>query len=252
LIKIVKKPFIFLATVFVLVAASPAFTQKVRKETFESQGKKRTYYLLVPDAAAAEHPAPLLLLLHGSGRNGLSLMDKWRDLAAKEGIIVVAPDALSSQGWNAPLDGPDFLHELLSEVKSKYAVDSRRMYLFGHSGGATFALYMGLFESEYFAAVAIHAGALLPEDGPIVERASRKIPIHITVGTVDPFFPLAAVRATRDMLVKTGFAVELTEMKGHDHWYYDLAPKINAEAWTFLKEFKLTDEPRYKQYSFNK
>ena len=157
-----------------------------------------------------------------------------------------------SVGWNAPLDGPDFLHELLSEVKSKYAVDSRRMYLFGHSGGATFALYMGLFESEYFAAVAIHAGALLPEDGPIVERASRKIPIHITVGTVDPFFPLAAVRATRDMLVKAGFAVELTEMKGHDHWYYDLAPKINAEAWTFLKEFKLADEPRYKQYSFNK
>src|SRR5437764_9089794 len=98
----------------------PAAAQKVRKETIESQGKKRTYYLLIPDAATPEHAAPLVLLLHGSGRDGLSLMDKWKELGAKEGFIVVAPDALGSQGWNAPLDGPDFLHDLLSELKSKY------------------------------------------------------------------------------------------------------------------------------------
>ena len=39
-------------------------------------------------------------------------------------------------------------------------------------------------------------------------------------------------------------------MKGHDHWYYDLAPKINAEAWDFLKQQKLTEEPRYIQYAW--
>jgi poly(3-hydroxybutyrate) depolymerase len=230
--------------------AVPVWGQKVRKETIEWQQKKRVYYLLVPETANAEKPAPLILLLHGSGRNGLSLMDKWKDLATKEGIILVAPDAINTVGWSSPVDGPDFLHDLISELKSKYPIDSRRMYLFGHSAGATFALYMALFESEYFAAAAIHAGALNHDDGPIVERATRKIPIHIQVGTVDQFFPLAAVRATRDVLTKNGFGVQLTEIKGHDHWYYDLAPKINAEAWSFLKQQKLTEEPRYTQYSF--
>ena len=242
-----------LAVICVLVAlgfSNPASGQKIRKETIESQGKKRVYYLVVPDQATAEHPAPLLLLLHGSGRNGLSLIDKWKDLAIKEGIVLVAPDAINSQGWNSPADGPDSLHDLISDLKSKYSIDSRRMYLFGHSGGATFALYMALFESEYFAAAAIHAGALSHDDGPIVARAARKIPIYIQVGTVDQFFPLAAVRATRDVLTKNGFDVQLTEIKGHDHWYYDLAPKINADAWNFLKQQKLAEDPRYTQYSF--
>ena len=124
------------------------------------------------------------------------------------------------------------------------------MYLFGHSAGAGFALYMGLFESEYFAAVAIHAGGLRSDDNVIVERATRKIPIHIAVGTVDRLVPLANVRATRDMLNSNGFNAQLIEMSGHDHWYYDLAPKINATAWTFLKDQKLADEPRYVKHTF--
>jgi dienelactone hydrolase len=80
--------------------------------------------------------------------------------------------------------------------------------------------------------------------------AKRKIPIYIMVGTVDQFFPLAGVRATRDELNKRGFDAQLIEMKGHDHWYYDLAPKINAEAWEFLKQRKLADDPKYAQYVF--
>ena len=245
-----KQLLIFLAAAFVLVVAYPAFAQKVRKETFESQGKKRTYYLVVPDQAKVDHPAPLLVLLHGSGHNGLSLVDKWKDLANKEGVIIAGPDSTNPESWKTPMDGPDFLRDLISELQSKYAIDQHRLYLFGHSGGAVFALYMALFESEYFAAVAVHAGALSPKDTSIVAATKRKIPIYLAVGTVDPLFPLTDVRATRDMLNKNGFNAQLTEIKGHDHWYYDLAPKINADVWNFLKEQKLADDPHYTQYSF--
>ncbi len=233
-----------------LLASIPASAQQVQKEVTNLGGHARAFYLFVPDKLTKDRPAPLLVLLHGSGRNGASLMDKWKDLAKKEGIVVVAPDALTTQGWATPVDGPDFLHDLITELLSKYPADPRRIYLFGHSAGASFALYMALYESEYYAAAAIHAGALTPRDGMIVERAKRKIPIHIAVGTVDRFFPLAAVRDTRDMLNKNDFNAQLVEMPGHDHWYYDLAPKINATAWAFLKEQKLADEPRYQKYSF--
>ena len=235
---------------FIILAASTAFGQEVQKEITKLGGKARAYYLFVPDKLTKDRPAPLLLLLHGSGRNGFSLVEKWKDLAKKEGIILVGPDAINSRGWNVPNDGPDFLHELLSELKEKYPIDVRRMYLYGHSAGASFALYMGLFESEYFAAVAIHAGGLQPDDSDIVERALRKIPIYMAVGTVDRLVPLEGVRATRDMLVKNGFEVQLIEMKGHDHWYYDLAPKINGAAWEFLKPLSLSGDPRYTKHSF--
>ena len=38
-------------------------------------------------------------------------------------------------------------------------------------------------------------------------------------------------------------------MPGHDHWYYDLAPRINEAAWLFLKKHALTAEPRYEVFA---
>src|SRR6266498_760691 len=120
-----------------LVSASAA-SEKIVKETTTLAGKRRTYYLFVP--TAIKEPAPLIVLLHGSGRNGNSLAEKWKDLAAKEGILLVGPDALDSRGWSIPADGPQLLHELVESLKTRYQVNPRRVYLFGHSAGAVFAL----------------------------------------------------------------------------------------------------------------
>lgn len=224
--------------------------QKITKETIVSEGKKRTYYLYVPKSATPSAPVPLIVLLHGSNHVGLSLAEKWNDLAEKEGAILVAPNSVESSRWSVPDDGPQFLHELVETIKAKYPVNPKRVYLFGHSGGATFALLMSLYESEYFAATAIHAGALYASDASLIDLAKRKTPIQIQVGTVDGFFPLATVRATRDRMNAGGFSVQLVEIAGHDHWYYDLAPKINQAAWEFLKGFELPAEPRYEEYKF--
>lgn len=109
---------------------------------------------------------------------------------------------------------------------------------------------MSTVESEYFAAAAIHAGAFRSaEEYKTINNASRKIPLAIWVGTNDPFFNLKDVRATRDAFRSKGFTIEVTEMPGHDHWYYDLAPSINHGAWEFLKKYELTTDPRYSAYA---
>lgn len=226
--------------------------QKILKESLLSEGNKRTYYLFVPGNLQPSSPAPLLVLLHGSNRNGLSLVEKWKDLSAKEGIIIVGPDSINSSKWSIPNDGPVFLHDLVESVKGKYPVDAKRVYLFGHSGGAGFALFMSVYESEYFAATAIHAGSFRTQDMSLIDLAKRKIPIHIQVGDRDPLFPVSDVRATRDAFNARGFSLELTEIPNHDHWYYDLAPKINLAAWEFLKKHQLTAEPRYEDHSFRR
>ncbi len=242
---------LFFAMLLIALSAYPVFAQEISKELITSKGKKRAYYLFVPEKL---YPAPpLIVLLHGSGRNGLSLVEKWKDLAKKEKVIIVGPDALDSQGWQIPEDGPDAVHELVEALKAKYAVNARRVYLFGHSAGAGQALYLSLLESEYFAATAVHAGALHgSQNSQLIERAKRKIPIAIFVGTNDSFFPLPMVRATRDALNAKGFNSELTEIRGHTHWYYDRAPEINRSAWEFLKRHELTGEPLYEEYQFNR
>jgi poly(3-hydroxybutyrate) depolymerase len=185
--------------------------QKITKETIVSEGKKRTYYLYVPKSITTSAAVPLIVLLHGSNHVGLSLAEKWNDLAEREGAILVAPNSVESSHWSVPDDGPQFLRELVESIKTKYPVNPKRVYLFGHSGGAIFALLMSLYESEYFAATAIHAGALYASDASLIDLSKRKTPIQIQVGTVDGLFPLATVRATRDRLNASGFSVQLVD-----------------------------------------
>ena len=241
-----------LVVALMLIAASSPISAsgKVTKETIQSGNKKRTYYLFVPDNAHGASSGPLIVLLHGSDRDGLSLVDKWKEVAEQEGIILVGPNSFDSSRWSSPADGPDFLHDLVENLKVKLPIDSRRVYLFGHSAGASFALEMALMESEYFAATAVHAGALPNEGVALIDFAKRRIPLAIFVGDRDPFFPLTIVRATRDKLVARGFAVSLSEIPNHDHSYYDLAPKINQSAWDFLKKNALQSDSHYEPYQF--
>ncbi len=222
-----KPRLLLIPILLLLVSLSVSAKDEITKELITSNGKTRAYYLYVPATIKPASPAPLIVMLHGSGRVGMSLVEKWKDLAKKEGFIIVGPDSLDTSAWNMPQDGPDYLRELVEELKTKYPINPRRVYLFGHSGGAIFALMMSLMESQYFAAVAVHAGALPPSSSDLADSAKRKIPMFIQVGDSDRSFPLKVVRATREMLNSKGFAVELTELPGHDHWYYDLAPKIN-------------------------
>lgn len=242
--------FFVLAALLLPAAASSGSSDEITKELITSQGKKRAYYLYVPKTVKADRPAPLLVTLHGSGRNGLSLVEKWKDLAKKEGFIVAGPDSIDNRQWQIPLDGPDFLRELVESLKTTHPINARRVYLFGHSAGAGQALYLSLLESEYFAAAAVHAGAVGPDANPFMEQAKRKTPIAIFVGTNDELFPLSTVRATRDALNSRGFSAQLTEIKDHTHWYYDRAPEINRAAWEFLKKHELSGEPRYEQYQW--
>jgi poly(3-hydroxybutyrate) depolymerase len=248
--KLLKSLVAFFFAVLVFNFSPTVSAADITKELIVSQGKTRVYYLYVPDKLSASKPVPLLVVLHGSNRNGITLVEKWKDLASKEGFIVVGPDASNPASWRTPEDGPDFLHELVEALKAKYPINPRRVYLFGHSAGAGYAIYMSLFESQYFAATAIHAGALLKQTYSYIDVAKRKIPLAIWVGTVDASFPLEVVRATRDAMNERGFAVQLTEIPNHDHWYYDLAPKINKEAWEFLKKYELPEDPHFEQYQF--
>ncbi len=237
-------------TVFVFLAlcrAVPA-APKITKESLDFNGKQRNFYLFVPENISPSKPAPLIVMYHGSGNRGSSLVERWQELAAKEGIILAGPDSIKPETWQLRGDGTDLVHKIVESLKAKHPVNARRVYLFGHSAGATFALFMSLLESKYFAATAIHAGALIEQDYPLIDYATRQIPIAIFVGTKDPFVSLAPVWATRDVLNKRGFSVRLTEIPSHDHNYYARAQEINRDVWNFLQAHELSADPSYEHY----
>src|SRR5215471_9073929 len=98
-----------------LLTASPGETGKITKEKIAWKGKDRVYYLFVPHGASPDKKLPAIVTLHGSTRNGESLLSRWKDLAEKEKIVLIGPDSADPVHWASPADGPLFLHDVVEE-----------------------------------------------------------------------------------------------------------------------------------------
>jgi len=194
-------------------------------------------YQTYAHSQGADKPRAAILLLHGAGRTGVSLVEKWKDIADQHNVILIGPT--STNNWGVE-DGPLFLDAVLKDVSTHYNIDPKRLYLFGHSRGAMLALYVSVLRSRTFAATAVHAGMFYnPSDYRYVASAQRKIPIAFFNGTNDESFPLDKVKASAEAFASNGHDTSLFILEDQTHWYYDAAPFINAKAWDFLSQYQL-------------
>jgi len=245
----VKRAAFCVVFVGLVASATSVPAQKAVKQNVTFEGKLRTYRVWRPDEPSG--PKPAIVLLHGSGRDGTSLLDPWQPVAKKEGIVLIAPDSLDRVSWNTAEDGPDFLKLVVDAAAAAGGIDQRRVYVFGHSAGGHHAIDMALLESEYFAAAAVHAGALtFQEPDLLIQLADRKIPILIWSGTDDRVVPIDVVKRTEALLSKSGFPVTLTQMPKHTHDYYGVAGPVNEQVWKALKPHALTSDPKFKKHTF--
>jgi len=149
-----------------------------------SGGRKRSYRLHVPRAAATGKALPLVLNLHGASQNAVlqeaqSGMDASAD---KHGYLVAYPDGTriatkldqdpiaknAQYGFNAGaccglpvdehVDDVDFLLAVISNIAARTPVDLRRVYVTGMSNGGMMAYAMAAQASTYIAAIASVAG----------------------------------------------------------------------------------------------
>ncbi len=239
---------------FVLAALAVAAVQlsagspKIVERKFLVDGHERRYALYVPATSPAELP-PLLLVLHGTGDNGRMMVEHWKPLAERKHVVVAGLDAWNREGWQLSVDGPDVLHQFVQQIRSTTNFDERRIYVFGHSGGATYSILLALLESRYFAAVAAHAGmATGPKVQPMMAGVERPIPVMLFAGTDDPYVPIDLVRATRTQLQHAGLPVTLLELSGQDHEYEPDADNINKQAWDFFSGVRLGDPPQFVSF----
>ncbi len=198
----------------------------------QCDGKKYRYELFSPGKKTDHDPLPAILLLHGAGDDPGNFLDAWKHFAAKNHIVLVAPE-LPREKWFEAVAPKMFLC-VMDDARQFASIDSHRSYVFGHSMGGYLAYDAAMFDSEYFAAVAVHAMFIEDQYQGILANAKRKTPIVIFSGDHDELVPIENVRRTRDLLIKAGFPVQYSELKGHSHNYYAASDAINADAWKFL------------------
>jgi polyhydroxybutyrate depolymerase len=135
----------------------------------------RPYGLLVPASYRASTPMPLVVVLHGYGSNGREQANYFGLLADAEehGYLLAYPDGLvdprGSRFWNATdaccnfygagVDDVAYLGAVLDDVLARYTVDSRRVFVVGHSNGGFMAHRLACEIGGRLAAVISLAGA---------------------------------------------------------------------------------------------
>jgi poly(3-hydroxybutyrate) depolymerase len=216
----------------VLAAPSAARAQTLRNVSCE--GATYRYLLLAPKFS---RPKPALLLLHGAGGHAHDLVLPWQSFAETHDLVLIAPELPRDRAFEAI--APAVFRCIIEDARRVVALDPKRLYVLGNSMGGYLAYDAAMFESDYFAAVAVHAAAIDPDFDGILAKATRKIPIAIFIGDRDPLVRLASVRRTRDLLRSAGFPVAYEEIEGHDHQYELAADRINREAWSFFEAHPL-------------
>jgi poly(3-hydroxybutyrate) depolymerase len=217
----------------VLSIGLPAHAGRVLVRTVTCEGQPFNYLLTSPlGENTASGKLPAVLLLHGAGDKPAPMIDAWHSLADKERIVLIAPELPRTREFEDI--APRVFRCIVEDSKQAANIDPRRIYVFGNSMGGYLAYDTLAFDSEYFAAVGVHAMGIDPQYDSILDHATRKTPVTIYIGDHDPLVTLKSVRRTVDLLKKRGFPVRYNELKNHDHNYYAVSAKVNADAWEFF------------------
>lgn len=207
----------------------PRLSGVVDRETPDRSGP-RLWQLYVPAGLTAA-PAPVVVLLHGSGRDGRSMIHMWMQVAATEGVILVGLNGME-EGWQPSLLSDAFLDAVLADVAAVHPVDDTRLYLFGHSAGSSAAQILANRAPDRWRAVATHAGTVDPSQ---LGRVADAPPVRHYLGTEDHIFDVATAMTAGERVAALGQDHELVLVPGHTHWFYVGGSMFAADAWAWFE-----------------
>lgn len=198
----------------------------------------RSYRLFIPPDYDAAVQRPLVLVLHGEvgdeallfdppgagGHNALSRA------AAAHKFFVLAPRLSVATSADDPAQQKDVL-DLLAHIQAAFAVDSRRLFVAGHSHGAVTGLAMVLSSTRPWAGYASLAGPLVRPNRP--PQALKTAALYVA-GGADPRLPRPAARRLAIQMDRIFPALEYLELPQADHY------TLLATAW--VRTFNFFDE----------
>lgn len=166
----------------------------------------RHYLKAAPPAAGGKRP--LVIVLHGSGASAAQVLGMgfppsplsvWREIAAREQVIVIAPEGCRQRGrraWNdgyagiasnPRVDDVGFIDAIIARAIAEDGADPERVYVMGVSKGGMLAYRIAAELGHRLAGFcAVLASMPVQADYP---APSVPLSALIVAGTADPFMP---------------------------------------------------------------
>jgi polyhydroxybutyrate depolymerase len=211
--------FIFLCPILYLLIActkeqandttpkTPDFKLGKNRFTLTIDGDEREYFVHVPANYTGKTAVPIVFMLHGTSGNGEEFYTDsgWNEVGEAEGILTAFPSSwrycIITKGeqknttkWNSQpaewlpcagqklRDDVKFLSNIIANMKAKFNVNDKRIYLVGFSNGGQMAAKCTIDMSDQFAAIVESASSFYVDT---TYAPKSKIPTTFQVGSAD-------------------------------------------------------------------
>ncbi|MBX7071970.1 MAG: alpha/beta fold hydrolase [Pirellulales bacterium] len=175
-----------------------------------------------------EVACPLIVALHGAGADENMFFQGYgagriKQLAEQHGAIVVTPStyAMASNG--------DHFDALLTALAHDYDIDSRRVYVLGHSMGGGVAANLAATKSNQIARACCLAGYRVP-------KSEKMSPTLIIAAELDGVVAAAGLEKSAQKSVDIGLPVELRVMPNYGHTLMVGVALPEAIDWLFQSD----------------
>lgn len=117
--------------------------------------KAISYQLQLPPEYHVGRQYPVLIALGNADEKAKATMERWGDLAAQNGYLLVIPDWAVGLGraYGYTTDEQAAVYDVLRDVQRRFNVDSDRVFLTGFGEGGVMAFDVGLSRPDLFAGV---------------------------------------------------------------------------------------------------
>ncbi len=175
-------------------------------------GSYARWYL--PASVDPGEPAPLVLLLHGSGARPRHYEHLVETAAETAGCLLVLPKSQQLEGWGDSAD-PSTISESLRLVQGHVTVDPERIAIAGHSSGGAYAYLLAYTEPSRYSGVFTLAAPFFP----IEDLADRSYvaPIRMYYGEDDPNYSGGAYARLVLQWLRLNVPVEVDVRPGYGH-----------------------------------
>ena len=164
--------------------------------SIKSGTQNRQFILYIPEGYNGKTALPLVFLFHGTTQTAKQILmtSDLSKLADKKKFILAVPEGIyRMKSWNGNLDPAgvndvEFVKDLIREISSKVAIDKKRIYATGYSGGAMMSSRLGCELPNVIAAIGAVAGLECGGGGKDC-RPTHPVSIIAFHGTADGIVP---------------------------------------------------------------
>ncbi|MBX2873407.1 MAG: hypothetical protein KTR30_14945 [Saprospiraceae bacterium] len=189
-----------------------------------------SYFIHLPSSYDPNKKYPMLIFLHGAVRynefadyQAKSVLSGWNrfytELAARDEVILVFPSGSKQYNWMIPDDGFFLIPTIIKQIKSSINIDDNKVFVSGHSNGATGSFsYLMKQPTQFAGFYGFNTYPKVFTGGTFIENVLNRSFINFSTDE-DYYYPPGANDTLNAIMESISAVYEDHRFNGFPHWF---------------------------------